>query len=328
MAVVGFAEEMAKCRSYDHDQFTNRRRYFRRFRVLVDSPHDDSLMALSAPGLPGRGQSYQTNGYNDASARVVRYGVTEDTKTRLLWYIDVEYDTQKPPDVNPLDDPPEIDIDFETFEKAHPGRFIQEDSLPNGEPGARVYRALTNSAGEPFEPAKTYRASRPIVTIVRNEEFFSMLTTTKYQDAVNTDLFAQHQPRQVLMRGIKARRMYAAGDNNDSPSLRYWSVTYVLVFDREGHDLQMPDVGHYYYKLNEAEEKVGSPIPFGTQDGQPILGYLNGKGGKLSSSATEPYYLVFDDMQKQASFAELNLPQDFNVEAAAREGQRRTKGTD
>ncbi len=327
MAVDGFAEEMPAVREAERDHLTGRRRYFRRYRVITDDKFDGPAVVFNAPGLPQRGMPYSTRSENDPAAKVVRHRIVEARESWNVWYVDVDYDTIRPPDNNPLDDPPDIIVTKEHYRKLIPGRFV-DGYQQGGDPESvnqKIYIPATNSAGQPFEPPLDYPASRPLVIITRNEAAFDLRITERFSDSVNAENWGGVKKHHAFMRGIDARRVYTPGENNDSPNFLFWVVTYEIAINREGWDIHRLDVGNYYYNLGDDGERKGRAVPF-KADGLNVLGYLDGdKGGKLPATDKEPKYMVFKDAIKEEQWSLLSLPTDINTEAYARPAERRNK---
>lgn len=325
MAVTGFAKEVPRIRDGVRDEMSGRRQYFRRYLVRTDSKLDGPAVILNAPGLPSRGMPYSTLSENDPAARVVRRRASESPDSWMIWHVDVEYDTVRPPDKNPLDDPPDIRVGSEPYRKPFPGKFSQDaSSNPDGTPAGRMYKALTNSAGEPFDPPLDYQASRPLITITRNEGAFDLRIPERFTDSVNAEDWGGIKKHHAYMRSIEGRRVYAPGENNDERDVLYWEVTYQIAINREGWDLELLDVGHFYWPLKDDGERKATPVPF-TAGGVNVMGYLDGnKGGKLPANE-EPKYLTIKEGIKEDTWSLLSLPTDINTEAYAREATRRSK---
>jgi hypothetical protein len=331
MAVAGLAEEMPKFRAADITE--DRRRYRRRFLVKTDSRFDGPPVVVQAPGLPTLGEAYATESGVDPFAKAVALLPVESEGSWTTWYVDVEYDTETEEE-DPLDEPPLIDIDFETEQIPVPGS-VQETYAP-GEgliPGDH-YSPIVNSADEPFDPPPTMPKSRAIVTITRNEPEFDLSVVRQYINTVNQDAWANCEPGQCLMRGIRSSQQYKEGRTENDPPIFFWRTTYTIVIDPEGWKLVLLDAGNYYYPVdgNGNREPGYKPVAFRDAAlGNPIVGLLSGpgqggaKGGGQLPEGEDPKWLEFEIYGK-STFADLDLPQDFNTEGKARKRSEADKG--
>jgi hypothetical protein len=144
------------------------RKHVRRFRVITNSPYDGSYEVLSAPGLPRLGSLHPS----DVRAFANHAKADNDAKSKFLWYVTVDYTTERERSENPLSDPAAIEWDSDTtqeiFTKDRQGNYI------------------LNSAGDVYaDPVKGDKSNWTIV-IAKNLAMVPFWIDN-YRDAVNSD---------------------------------------------------------------------------------------------------------------------------------------------
>lgn len=234
--------------------------YYKRFRVITDDIADGPQKVRSGFGMPRIGEPYINGNDADILATCVDIDV-KATASPFVWMLVATYDTSRLVDVvvdNPLNQPAEISWAFTEYER----------------PLVRDARgvSLVNTSGEAFDPPLTVPDSRPVVTITRNEPFFSPALAVAYQDAVNLDIFAGALPRAAKVNAINGVRQIDLG-------LVYYKVTYEIQFRRELFDLYVLDQG--YRDINK--KLFRDPVDFAPLS-NPTL--LNGKGKRLTDATT------------------------------------------
>jgi hypothetical protein len=191
--------------------------------------------------------------------------------------------TQRPE--NPLDRPPVWKVSFQQRQEAlRVGRLVDESQTPPRVAGTDpvtgliitgTETAVTNSAGDPFDPTITYETSYPVASVTMNQASFSMPNAAEIQDCVNATPWRGYQPRVLRIIGIEAQSAFENG-------VSYWSVTYTLAVNWRTWDFRILDAG--YRELTQLSIGLGGGVrldpiksPFG--DIGPSL--LDGKGKSL-----------------------------------------------
>lgn len=258
------------------------RTYERTFTVTTDDPDDGP--ATVAAALPvGIGDSYVCRNDSDPGSFCQSIDVectTDDGKgwTAVARY--GPYDANLEP-ANPVERPIKVSWSFARFERPV---IVDLDGVP-----------VLNSAGDPFDPPLTIDDSRPILTIVRNEQGFDPLLAYQFKDAVNADAFWGVGPGIVKVLDI-------SDELTKDPDIGWYHVvTYQFEFNPDGWQAHIADLG--YRELNLTNELV--PILF---KGVPatVPARLNGEGGYLEDPDAETVFLDFN-VYRSLPFAPLNL---------------------
>ena len=313
MAIVGIAQEMPEQRRSAFLQ-NNRRQYFRRYLVRTDSKYDGPWLVSNAVGLPAPYAQYQTITEFDPSARVIRREPTQSPKNWMIWYVDVEYDTEyERKDGNPFLEPPKIEFDFEPYREPLPGKPVQTVTSYSSNDQTVVTHwggGITNSAGEPFNPPPEREAARPVVTFTRNEPAFSTAIAIMFIDSVNRDAWNNLEPRQALLKGIKAHLEVRKTTTFGQQDIPYFPVTYTFALKRETWDLQILNIGSYYLAqaaVFDADGNVtNAPAKLTDTDdsGAKKQVLLKADGTKVTDGI--PTFRRFR-VYKETSFAALNI---------------------
>lgn len=321
MAVVGIAKEMSEGRSsHDTESGTT---YTRWYLVQTDNDHDGASIVKNAPGLPQRNQIYQTENATDANARVVDVNATQMPNTRRAWKAEVTYDTELEvsPFTNPIQELPEISIDFELQKEPIPGEIDQGISPGEIENGTVAWKSgIRNSAGEAYFPFPEHDVARPVVTYRRNESLFSMAVANQFVNSVNNSAWSGLGPRQAWLRGIRANSRTTTVDEQ---AFLFWDIEYTFALKREGWDLWVPDYGHYYLQYttggNINNPDSWSRVMFTTEGtGEPRLGLLdhgnsNQPGKRFDNEKTAQVQYNQYRIKKEQNFASLNIFLDLSL---------------
>jgi len=295
MAPVGLAREKVdrrEMRLLDNGHHE----YHREFWAQTNNRQDDGNVALSTPGLPARFFAYVTGTTVDVKALCNDIRAVQRRGSTFYWDISADYTT----DVeglfakqdNPLLEPPDIEFGFERTTRIVTGSMKQEAASANVNMQTVIHSTgIVTSAGEPYDPPPEIEDSRPVLTVSRNEANFNVQLAVEYQDAINTDFFLGVFPGQAKISSITARR-------RQTNNLRYWRVTYRIVFRRDFWTLQLLDRGTFHL--------VGGIITHFQEDGMKRLGLLDGNGVKLGAGA-DAVFNVFR-VYRERPFAALNLP--------------------
>ncbi|HUX15813.1 MAG TPA: hypothetical protein VMW52_05025 [Phycisphaerae bacterium] len=248
-----------------------------------DPPETAAIVVRQAPGIPRRGDKHP----GDPFAFCRRIVPESLGKGQILWRVTAEYYTPgggggAGDSTNPLDQPADVSWGFEQISQ-------QVDTDLGGKP-------LVNSAGEPFDLAPEISFARPVLSISRNEARFDSALAAEFcggRGAVNSGSFRGWAKGTVLVRNISAQSQ-RAGD------FAYDRVTYELLFDSAGWNLQPLNVG--YQQLVDGERQL-----IRDAQGQPLSrpAALN-KDGTAKAPGAVVERLSFK-MHPEKSFSRLRL---------------------
>ncbi|MCK5601058.1 hypothetical protein KAR91_04260 [Candidatus Pacearchaeota archaeon] len=144
-------------------------------------------------------------------------------------------------------------------------------------------RAITNSAGEPFDPPITRDFADLVLRIRRNEAAFSPGRAYLYKDTVNSDWVWGFAPGCVRCVDYSGRIARAA-------DMFYWQVNYEFQIRRDGWRLIVFDAG--YREINgDGTDYENITDEDGNQVAQPWP--LNGAGRKLTLTEIQNRYAYF-----------------------------------
>lgn len=254
------------------------RRYVRRFRVLTNWPYDGPNTVKAALGIR-YGDRYQGLGLSGLEQDRYSYCTSIDAEQEdgdgLAWIVSVTYDwfdaltAGGGPDNNPLLVPCEIVWGYRSQERA-----IQADADGN---------AITNTAGDPFDPPLVVEDPRPVLTIVRNEATHDVVRAYNYRSAVNSDSFGPWGPRTARVIQISGRPAfhYQIG--------WYWIITYEFEFNPSGYRFRVLNLGTR--KKSQALAHKDSLVPIiinGFPVTQPMM--LT-PAGYLAKPTDDPYFV-------------------------------------
>ena len=272
------------------------REYTRNYVVTTDDPATGPRTVLAATGVPRVLDSYGTATETDDEAVVVTRRIRQNRNSALHWNVEINYSTDadkrrmEASRENPLDAPPTIIFGFERF------RVIAIDGFLVTGTAAETRSAIVNSSKQPFDPPPMKDESRPVLTVIRNEQFFASATAVGFQDAVNDDAFAGAEEGQVKVQNITATQQIDPAN----PDFEFWRVTYSFAFKKEGWSLKLLDHGTRVVDPDD----ISLFVPY-TEDGVVTDILLNGNAGKNAAGAADVFleYEVYD----KKDFAELGL---------------------
>ncbi len=138
--------------------------------------------------------------------------------------------------------------------------------------------AITNSAGDPFDPPPIRTLSRIGLTIQRYEDDFDPLTIVYFGNRVSSDSFLGFPPGAARCMEINAEPHYENGESS-------YSVTYRFEFDEDLWIATLLDAGGRYLDDNGVLKVVDDDE--GTTHGGLVL--LDGEGKKLGPGASARY---------------------------------------
>ena len=272
---------------------------------LIQTAHRNiSRFAIQAwPGLPQVGDIYIVGNDVIQSLRCKRRRLRPRDDSDVLWEMEVEYsskqkeDKQEGEEENPLDKPPEIDIDFETYQTVAEGALFDEDTQDDD--GAAVdsqfawTKALTTSAGEPFDPQPEVDQVRPVLNITYNEANLNIRALMFYANRVNSVAWLGCPPRTWKMGGPRIHRVQEAEH-------RYWTISLTFTFNKQTWDLQILNQGTYF--LDAGSDKAS----FTDANGERIVGLLAGDGTELAEGADPTFerYRVYREGDFNEIFTE------------------------
>lgn len=159
---------------------------------------------------------------------------------------------------------------------------------------------VLNSAGEAFVPPPEGERAGLVVKLSRNEQIFDLDGFCKFNDSLNQNVFLGKQPRQ----------WWLAREGRPIPNSlgRWWRMEYVMKFKKETWDIQKLDQGRYY-RETPGVPPAGALIPFKNNEGDNILGNLDGKGGALAAGQA-PFWIRWCD-KEVLDWSELELEQSI-----------------
>jgi hypothetical protein len=302
----------------------------RRFIVVTNDAHTSTVFVeraidpSSGLQIPQPYQTYLTESEFDNGVVVRAVLARNRDETRLVWDVDVEYDSEFEPFENPYTEPPDIRFETEIYEQPLPGRAATFYSTATPSPGSESPeeaglealtawgQGFTTSAGEPFDPPPTMPRARPIVRFIRNQPLFTLADKVKYENSVNKLTWCGLQKRQAWLRSIGVSYHVWKSTTVGVAPIYYARVEYVFALKAETWDLQLLDIGSYYLDYS-----TGSPIrkSFTVEGtGEPRLGLLKHdaeatKGSKLAAGEDAQFlrWRTFREEDYQPLGINLNL---------------------
>lgn len=272
MAVLSVKELHDKRNSATEDGVTTHRRGW---LVVCDDPADGTAVALVANGIPNEGDTY--NG-----ATLIRKEANPKDDSRTIFVVDGEY-TDDPGEiedmgVSPLDRPAEISWDYEEAT----AEYSKDHTTPTA-------KAVTNSAGEPFDPWPARDDGWLVITVTKNEATHDPAAADALKNTLNSAIvtidgktYAAGTLKMSPIRAAKITERFNGADVN------YYRKTYILKARAAGWNHVLLDVGF--------NEKVGNEWkPIKDQDGEPVRmpWPLDGAGVKKASPTDVPAELTF-----------------------------------
>lgn len=301
----------------------------RHFIVTTDRAVNGSLRVERAidptTGLqiPQPYQTYLTESEFDPGVIVRTVNANQRPESRLVWDVEVEYDSEYEPFENPYTEPPELRYETEIYEQPLPGRAAtfyntstpspsSEDPIAGVDALTAWGQGFTTSAGEPFDPPPTMPRARPIVIFTRNQPMFTLADKVKYENSVNKIAWSGLQARQAWLRSIGVSYHVWKSTKVGVPPIYYARVSYTFALKAETWDLQLLDIGSYYLDYSS-----GSPVrkAFTVEGtGEPRLGLLDHsaeatKGSKLAAGEDAQFlrWRTFREEDYQPLGINLNL---------------------
>lgn len=291
-----------------------KRRMTRVFEVHTNDAADGPNVVISlsavALGLPLFGDPHP----EDAGCLCLELVPTQNSDSPKLWTVraayssDIDYPNGQQPNEtggggggggggglepnpadlpeNPLARPPVWKGSFQStqepavkaiFEGQYQGDETAENSPGDSASPDSNRVAITNSAGQPFDPPVMVDRSHPIVSVTVNLASILLPNLAKLQDAVNSTTWKTLPARQARCVGIEYEQKFENG-------VSYWQVTYHLALKADGWDFRLRDMG--YMERVYADETGGGAMKLRaikTGDGTPVPNpvELDGNGSPL-----------------------------------------------
>ncbi len=238
----------------------------------------------------------------DTGSFLQSIGCVQDGDDGKQWIMTLEYG---PFDVNhelgesdengthdPEKKPVEVSWTSAKYERSKP---VDQDGNP-----------FLNTVGDPFDDPPAIEESRPVLTIVRNEQVFNQSWIGQYVDRVNSDIFLGFAPNTVKCKDISGKREYEADWGY------YWAVTYEFEFrddpDGKGWTEQILNAGYRQKEGGTGEPKT--VMIDGAPASQEVA--LQRDGSYVPGGA--PYYLEFK-LFKTANFTDFGFDPDLLTSA-------------
>ena len=267
----------------------------RQFSVLFDTDDEYAarrVIAASAEGVPRMYSSHPGSRW----LYVQRKGVRE--KGPFLFIVTCYYagitgtaaDAGEGP-IDPLLIPPQWSWSFSMSNE----RIDREIEEVTGEYG----NAITNSAGQSFDPPLTQDIPQLVGRCVRNLPAYDALFAADYIGTWNSDVWGVFDPGVALCTQL-------SGDQVQTPFMTYWKVTYEFVFRWNGWNRRVLDEG---FAEKTGVDGEGKPIYKMIKDGNSVVMSepvrLDGLG-EIKTWAAADVFLEFNTRRKMP-FAALGL---------------------
>lgn len=211
------------------------------YKVTTDDLRDGIAQVRTAFGVPSLGDPYLAGNDSDFGAVVV----SKDPRIvdGFEWEVEVIYSTdvgaREPKQYpNPLAEPPELTFGFQERRILIPGRFND----PIGPPSSKLWeQGIFAPNGELFDPQPEADYADPLWNIKKNVQDISYPALMALANCVNLDFFNGAEPRQLRFKPPTANRKWHKNIGY------YWEVSYTLIYRWETWDIQIPNMGSYYF---------------------------------------------------------------------------------
>lgn len=231
------------------------RTYTRAFKFETSQESEDAWDVGSHPDAPLIGQSF-----SDAWCISSTPSCTDPWKG---WTITAEYSSEREMNQDPTQDPIQIRVYTEQFQK--PAIFNKDNEL------------IVNSAGDPYDPPPMMDDSRRVLSLSRNVPSCPSWVLD-YQDAVNSDTFTALGVTYAVGTGkVQSVSLSVAQKRNN---IDFYTLEILIHLQRDGWILKTLDAGFRELDysgdliniLNPGDgERVSAPVP------------LNGSGAALAN---------------------------------------------
>lgn len=234
--------------------------------------------------LSGIGYHYFFNNEDHFEYDIYSYLQNVDAKEisedGLTWEVTATYSSDVPTLDNPFAEPPEIEFDFQVFERV-------ADRDINGS-------AIRNSAGDPFNDPIPREESLPILRITRNEPSFPVFGALAMKDSINESTWNLFPPKTVKAAAPRTRSAFSP------TSGLYYQTNYEFYINPSGWNYTVLDAGFNQLSISGVRQQI---LVDGQQTNDPK--FLDGSGRVLPPSG-EPVYLSFE-VYKPKDFSYFNL---------------------
>lgn len=263
------------------------REYSVPYRVRTSTPTDSAVVVITA--LQAVVPIY-TPHTEDGYALLKNWSVQE-TDLQTCWEATAEYSTstadptQQAP--NPLDEPADITWGSERVEIA-----LQEDL--DGE-------SISNSAGDPFDPPLAVETGRQIVTVVKNQAFYTRTFAGLYLYHFNADSIWGLDAGQILMVQFDGKRAIKNGIVYYPWTMQFKFCDYSMT---TWENATILDAGFRYLS-------GGVYVSINDKNGQPVSKPAPMDGGGLPLVAGADAAFLDFRIRNGANFVDLMLPAEI-----------------
>ena len=278
---VTYVGELAEARTATNSKGI--RTYERGFRLTTSARTDNAANVGSNASLPIIGNTHP----GDAKA------FCTDLRVRCvrgwrIWEVTASYSSERELNTAAASDPARITWDSEQFAKV-----ATQD---------RDGYAITNSAGEYFDPPAEIDDSRRVVTIEKN--LASVPTwILDYQDAVNSDTFTVDGVSIAI--GTAKMQKVTVGPVEERNGTSFRTVRFTISLQRDGWALKILDAGYTKKNADDNTKREQATLDDGTDPKLPVL--LDGNGDVLNNpSPVTAVFRTFNVYQAR-TFASLPL---------------------
>lgn len=310
----------AEQRKREGDSTANRKvREHTRVVTITTTSLSNEFDILGFPGVPQRWDFHPVDG----AARCIHVKPEQDKSNPYVWYITCQYSSDYT--LEDFDDPtytlPEVSWETEERQVPVPGTLKTKAVVSTTTDKAGKVKTTTttvnwvdlcrNSAGQIFDPPPMYDRADPVLVVDIILTSFNPDVALTYNNSINSDPFLGGDPGQfrckILAKRFQWRDQYR------------WRITYRFAYRAEGWQPQILDSGPKYRPADGAD-----PVPFIDQDGNPMIGLLDGHGKPLvwldetndaahanHEPTSAPVYLYFYPYLA-TPFAPLNIPAILN----------------
>jgi hypothetical protein len=256
------------------------RTYSRRWKVSTSLITENEYHVGSASGLPLIGDTHPS----DALAWCVSLDVQCPNPWKG-WTVTAEYSSEFQLSVTPTSDPAIITWGTEQFQK--PAEYDND------------FNAITNSAGDGFDPPYMMDDSRRVATIQKNVAV-SPSWLLDYQDAVNSDAFNIGDV--AILAGQAKMQAVSIGPAERRNNTLFYPLSFTISIQRDKWKLEPLDMGFRYKDGNDRKVIVNDD---GTIPTAPVL--LNGAGGVLMNPSSASAVFLSYNIYKTRAFSSLPL---------------------
>ncbi len=221
-----------------------KREYNAQWKVTTDSGNDGWTTVLLQSGnasldnpIPDLWSTYAIGNDVDTGVYLQDKRGQPETGSETTWIVTGTWKAPPPGrdpangdnQPNPLFRPVRYHLEFANFT-----RVAEKDIFD---------KAITNSAGQEFDPPLEMDDARPVLVAVKNEWPLEGIISKaiQYKNAVNTNTFYGAGPREAKVESIVSGGMQTEND------VRYYPVTYRIQFNHEQWDIELVDQGWMHY---------------------------------------------------------------------------------